>query len=1574
MNQEACREKIRKIWTENKKFYDNKKGRGAIGNLEQTFSHRWLYVAELLQNAVDAGAKNIHLSLEDERSQLIFEHDGDPFSEEQVEALCSKGISTKGAGTVGFMGIGFKAVFRSFQTVDVSSAGWRFSFHVPVFRNEEFGNIYRDWVGCVLPEPNDDLDPPGPGMTCRFVLRERLEDLEPLGEDVRQVLSDGLDLLPLLARRGVQELHWNEHKWLLRKDGKQDDVDGVEVLYLDAIDENTHEDHRWVMFSAGYQPTREAIGRFLEHRRLRLEDEDPAEGARRREEASRERRVDAFCALDDEGLPEPPQSGRAYALLPTGVEFPIGLHLQADWLLVTNRQDLMELEGDPWHREILQQVPRLLTAYVSWVCGRRSLDNGVIGRALSALPDLSATQKSHSSWVAEDEFKNSLADGLSKLAFIPSLTEDGVVFVQPSQARLLPKPLRKLNKRELRPWDLFGPGVACAELLGKRTLKCVRELDLLDELRPEELERKWEDGAVGEWAELHGEERTKRLLTVVRALTGLLDDRSWTDARLRCLPARSGMMICRQDAERLPPDWNIVPADSPPVRRWFDPFLPAPDRSLPWSFCHRVSSDYTAKKYLDNVGGPDLENVITEWWDTIPREPSDPQIRRIIAVTEWVRQKAKQRAQLIQKVLCIGEECLICVPWAEAVLSAPYASKARRRLFPDRLPVSALYLEHSDTASDADWRSFFESMDTQMKGPFRIQHDTERVSKTELVKRFRDIQQPPRVRETSHSEKWGGFKIPNRRYLRVDSCMPQEFEDAVDMGIDRSTAQDIAEWIYEGQTELRANSDHVYVYVRYYTSEVKKRELGSARWVEELQNNAWIFAKDGTGAYSSEQVLSEPDETRPEAPVADLPSDLIELLDDCGVSFGTSVSGVSAVQRLRRCSAQTPPERVADILRDAVDEAVEDPEKDRTLKNLIGTKALIPVPNTLLTVDRASRVSVARLVQGAVGPNRTDLGGWLLAMDRLPEGSLSAEVADLVHQIYDIPPGATASQALDFLSWVWNEEPDASNVRRVLPRAYRLLWENLDEDSSLRERWRRELEGAKVFTDSREWASADHNDVYFDDLKEPRFSGLLKDGEIRLATRGHLGEDRDEQMEIAQELGLRLLTQRFETRTYAPEQERAPEVWQEHLDMIQDYLCAFASGETERPKRRDSELYVCRRIVKEVLDEGSVRDSWEVHCTFKDCQMLVTPKPLEFMASAAGALLRRHEMEGRMDLDAIAPEITQLFAHLDGEEGFRRCLRDFCTEHNIEMQALHGAQIYATGETETETPQDEQETDDGSRDEKTVESGQKDNDQQGEGDSEIGSGATTDDEHDTGGTPWVDDGERDTGTGGGRGSESVGEPPEEAGESGDQESGGDLEEDTDSSSGGSHTSSDREQKLKYYRQMYERLLATGLMPGDTDEEPPSGDQDPSDGTGGTGDEPYRNAVVEYERQKGRYPVTKAGRQAGHDIDSFTHPEGHPDRRLLRRIEVKGRGRAWDGAETVELSRPQFTNALKRAHEEDRVSEEFDYWLYVVEQPTLGDYTVLPIRNPAAHSSKFELRGGTWRSLVCEEDYSQQEGD
>ena len=194
----------------------NPRGIGALKDLQQTFPEPWLYVAELLQNAVDEGATKIAVTIWDDGS-LVFEHDGNAFSAENVKALCEKGVSGKGANTVGFMGIGFKSVFRSYQSVKVSSGFWRFALTVPIRQGEVYDDKQRDWLGAVLPRWDGTAEAPSAGMKCRFALLDRLPDLPAPSDDLGQVVGDDEILLALLAWQGVKELDWNGKKWLLER-------------------------------------------------------------------------------------------------------------------------------------------------------------------------------------------------------------------------------------------------------------------------------------------------------------------------------------------------------------------------------------------------------------------------------------------------------------------------------------------------------------------------------------------------------------------------------------------------------------------------------------------------------------------------------------------------------------------------------------------------------------------------------------------------------------------------------------------------------------------------------------------------------------------------------------------------------------------------------------------------------------------------------------------------------------------------------------------------------------------------------------------------------------------------------------------------------------------------------------------------------------------------------------------------------------------------------------------------------------------------------------------------------------
>lgn len=79
---------IRELASRNREFYEDTRGQGALKDLQQTFPHTWVYVAELIQNAVDAHARTIRFT-EPTAGTLVLEHDGKAFDERDVEGICT---------------------------------------------------------------------------------------------------------------------------------------------------------------------------------------------------------------------------------------------------------------------------------------------------------------------------------------------------------------------------------------------------------------------------------------------------------------------------------------------------------------------------------------------------------------------------------------------------------------------------------------------------------------------------------------------------------------------------------------------------------------------------------------------------------------------------------------------------------------------------------------------------------------------------------------------------------------------------------------------------------------------------------------------------------------------------------------------------------------------------------------------------------------------------------------------------------------------------------------------------------------------------------------------------------------------------------------------------------------------------------------------------------------------------------------------------------------------------------------------------------------------------------------------
>lgn len=107
-----------------------------LKTLESVFQSSIHWVLEFLQNAEDANAERVLIKLGE--GHLTILNSGDVFSQEDFEAICDvNSRKLPSLGFRGYLGIGFKSIFRIASQVQVHSGEYHF----------EFGkNQWRDWL------------------------------------------------------------------------------------------------------------------------------------------------------------------------------------------------------------------------------------------------------------------------------------------------------------------------------------------------------------------------------------------------------------------------------------------------------------------------------------------------------------------------------------------------------------------------------------------------------------------------------------------------------------------------------------------------------------------------------------------------------------------------------------------------------------------------------------------------------------------------------------------------------------------------------------------------------------------------------------------------------------------------------------------------------------------------------------------------------------------------------------------------------------------------------------------------------------------------------------------------------------------------------------------------------------------------------------------------------------------------------------------------------------------------------------------------------------------------------------
>jgi hypothetical protein len=1206
---------VARIHEENKRFYSTIDGRALLRGLDLTFDEQWLYIFELIQNALDAGARTV--SIGGDEARFIFQHNGTEEIEPcHVEGMSKLFRSTRGAASVGFMGIGLKSVFKRFRTLRVSGWGWGFRFHIEMVEGTTFHDKQPEMIGAVLPVWDEAATPPDTGFTTRFELSNPFGSARTITADLDHLVSDDGSVLAALAWRGLRQLHLPDRLWSLEPRG----AFGAKTITARSGERSLH----WCIFSYPYSPSSEAIARFLEVRRLR-----PTDGEEHafNEAVRREREVVGIVPVDERGIPCPPPVGRVYATLPTQATLPFCFHLNADWLLTISRTGLRELEDNAWQREIVAGAAHVISQFLQWLTTNHS-DPAALATGYSIFSPLTpenTTTLSRS--FALDNWRNLLANLLADSPDVPAWAGGTLTMCRPGEVVALPEELSQVfaNRVERRPDLLFGGPVLATRALSPTGRSFFEWLGLLKSLSPAEAASIVRDRISGWWSILPGEDSARfDVLFELWAALGALErvDPAWR--QLPCVPTDSGGWITAPEALFL--DGGPSPEESlgPEVLAFLAPGLPPTDCRVPDQLLRILRTGDTrgrtpfrpvAQGWIESHARKvELGDVVaTVVQEASSRQPT--QTEALIQLSQWARQH-RRPGLLTHAVVARPEGGHSIIPIQEALVAEPYVPDPgpRQALHSGCPRISSAYVETDPFGGEVgEWRSFFEQRDA--RGPLRI------VPVIQTVNAY----QKDRAREFLGADdipdaNWRGYELTD---FHFDPPIGEPHAPYVASLLSERTAA-------VRELALRRLSSH---YHRPY----QRRGPNVAAWLRDLQELRWVPGNDGQ-FHTIDEVLLRQDDQREDAPIAMIPETLGKTLTDAGIIFGRKVPTLPAVRRLSRLGNQLPTSELATLLREAFIQVGTDEEEHRRLKEIL---ARLTVP----TADGRTRVPLHRIVKGRGG-----LGGWVVSLDELhPELRAAVEAPEVP---FSFDNGPTGLHAIEFLEYTWqraaaNEAGLANQVRQILPSAYSIVLRDL-ENPEVVAQWREARKQAWVFAD-REWVTvASEPKVAYNDLHDQHLHSLIT-SPPPLVTPGHLGDTEEERLQVADLLGLRRLSAELTVSVNSVRTQTQPD-WANRFEWLQDLLLAVRSeDDTDQTQRLT--LEPAARI--ELTVNGHVH---RVNAYLDGNRLLVAGIPDIFEDEAATALVHHFRLGRRGDM---AARLATLVAALGDEAAFLRKAENF---------------------------------------------------------------------------------------------------------------------------------------------------------------------------------------------------------------------------------------------------------------------------------------------------------------------------
>ncbi len=1199
-------------------------------------------------------------------------------------------------------------------------------------------------------------------------------------------------------------------------------------------------------------------------------------------------------------------------MTPTEVTLPFGLHINADWLLNISRGDLREIEDNAWQRGIVERVANLLASFLEWSADTLSEPRAVKAAFKVLAPPLSETDGLEALF-ADERWMSRLRGQLENAAVFPVWTDDSDTLdrAKPGDILVPPAPLGEAFRKqpELRPSALLKGSVLRSDLLGLDALRFLRRIGLFAEMSPQGLEHAWEGGLEDWWRTLPGEKDKRRrfLFRIWAAVAELTSESEWLDIDLPCVRSVTGQWLIVQETAFLN---ETLPAKNEPggpeTLQLMLPVIPDANRlDRRWIAAlrqrKREDTEYTLlskawnwiEGYAQSIG---LREIVEDAVNAL-LSSSNPDRSVLVPFGYWAKHRG--RPKLLTHVLAESKGELLGLPVGDALLADPYieSGQSRRLLFPEIPAISAIYLKGDPKNSGAhEWRTFFEKAGA--KGMPTVNTIEAKASRwyRATVAEFLGLKIGPSNESNNDGYTLLDFDIE----LDVpDQDSPQDYRNA------------FANWINDGYGVLKHKGRRLCTF-HYYSEQSIKGNFKS-KWAAKLSEREWVPCIDGQFRCPKD-LLPRDDPAREDAPVARLSSDLVSMLENEGVEFGTEIPEATSLRKLSAVGSRLNAEALARLLsecREQIETATDRDIFGRALQTLT-------VPSS-----DGPRVTLDRIVQRAGGRSRGALGGWIVSLNGIDE-ILRLELTRSDFP-FEFPETTTGDQALNYIHDIWRRsrstpEGLATEVRDVLPTAYTYCLEDCAENALLSKRWNDAVTEASVFAE-REWVVlTEADDIRFDDIEDRRF--LPSEMQGRTVTGGHLGNSRSEQLRTVRALGLPLLSSFIELNWRRGDRiSTSTSDWDFNFDLICELLRRVRENIPGHEDGNKTELGVRPALVRVEwlavdvrVDNGSI-EHVPVNARIHDGALTVAGRPVQFSAEAAKELLREFSFGQRGEL---AADLTGMLTAIDDEQDFGLAADKFRRSHAPEFElprpflsALDNGEAAGSGGGGSSQTADATE----------MITGQ-----------EAGAGPSADR---TLTQSAAEIGRPDL-------SDDANAPAGQSSKSETKES---------QVTGGSYT---KDRSLARQNALAEQLksaLKGELVPEREEESATEAEANNGDSIGRLGDEEYRNVAAQYEKEAGREPQIGDPHQSGWDIRSID-----PNTERVRLIEVKGKGCPWDEDEVVELTRAQMRTAF----------EDGDLWyLYVVERTDDGSFRVLPIQNPANLAAKWILPGKSWRTIADE---------